>query len=95
MNYPSHLLTFLASLLFLCTISLLSTKVNAAYELQTTNDCALCVADGAVSCRPNFYDRYAYCCAPTEVGSLYCGGKDTFCSSEAKNLGMNAFSCPY
>ena len=46
-------------------------------------------------CRPSFYERYAYCCDETEIGSRSCGGPDAFCTTESLNLVMNAFACPY
>jgi len=48
-----------------------------------------------VVCRPSFYERYAYCCDETEIGSRSCGGPDAFCTTESLNLVMNAFACPY
>ena len=46
-------------------------------------------------CRPSFYERYAYCCDETEIGSRSCGGPDAFCTTESLNPVMNAFACPY
>ena len=46
-------------------------------------------------CRPNYYDRYAFCCDETEIGSRACGGTDVFCTTMSQNALMNAFACPY
>ena len=46
-------------------------------------------------CRPDYYDRYAFCCDETEVGSRSCAGSAKFCTNMALNPLMNAFACPY
>ena len=53
------------------------------------------MAGGSVVCRPNYYDRYAFCCDETEIGSRACGGTDVFCTTMSQNALMNAFACPY
>lgn len=70
-------------------------KVDAASQVADLEGCSSCVATGNIVCRPGYYDRYAFCCDETEVGSRSCGGSDVFCSTESLNPVMNAFACPY
>ena len=69
--------------------------VQAAYQFQTDSNCQSCLNEGAVACRPKYYDRYSFCCDATEVGSLSCGGQEVFCSNMALVPSMKTFACPY
>ena len=68
---------------------------NGAYQTENTFECNTCITGGSVSCRPTFYDRYAFCCEPSEVGSRGCGGDEVFCSDAPASGSMSPFSCPY
>lgn len=93
-NSKWHLTT---SLVWLCLVFFLSTLegVQAASQIESDTACASCVAGGSVVCRPNYYDRYSFCCDETEIGSRSCGGSDVFCTSNALNSLLNPFACPY
>ena len=86
-----------SNLVALCLVLFLSTLEGARAASQISDDtaCAACVGGGNVVCRPNYYDRYSYCCDATEVGTRSCGGSDVFCTSDALNPLVNAFTCPY
>ena len=74
---------------------LLTETVNGAYQTGTTFECNECISGGSISCRPDYYDRYAFCCVEDEVGSRGCGGDDVYCSGYSTSSAMNPFSCPY
>ena len=82
-------------LLILCVMFVGLRTTLAATEFNDMATCQSCVGNGQVTCRTNYFDRNAYCCDPTEVGSRSCGGSDVFCNTMAKNSLMNAFACPY
>ena len=46
-------------------------------------------------CRATYYDRYAYCCDESELGTRKCVGSQAFCSSDALNAVMGYYACPY
>ena len=82
----------------LSLLTLLFTLTNlteAANQIENDLGCASCVANGSVVCRPNYYDRYSFCCDETEIGTRTCGGQDVFCTTMSQNALMNAFACPY
>jgi len=87
----------MTSLVWLCLLFAVSTVelTRAASQIEDDTACASCVGGGSVVCRPNYYDRYSFCCDETEIGSRSCGGTDVFCTTMAQNSLMNAFACPY
>ena len=65
-------------------------------QVDNAADCRTCIAGGQVSCRPTFYDRYAFCCDETEIGTRACGGGEVFCSGTSDGgASLNPFACPY
>jgi len=68
---------------------------QASYQVKSDTDCQTCQSTGSKVCRNENYDRYAFCCDVTEVGSLACGGADAFCTGDSKNPSIDAFVCPY
>ena len=90
MNTWNHLATTLGSILLLCG------QVDGAYQIESSAECDTCEMDGSVSCRQTYYDRYAFCCDPSEVGTRSCGGEDVYCSTDPVSMFLkNTFSCPY
>ena len=65
---------------------------NAATQISSLAECGSC---GATVCRSETYDRYAYCCDETEIGSRACGGTTAFCDSMSLNPVIDSFACPY
>ena len=65
---PVRLLSLLLTLFTLTNLS------EAANQIENDLGCASCVANGSVVCRPNYYDRYSFCCDETEIGTRTCGG---------------------
>ena len=70
-------------------------QVQAATSISTDTVCSTCLTGGSVVCRTSYYDRYAYCCDQTEVGTRSCGGSTAFCTTNALNPVMQFYACPY
>ena len=67
----------------------------AASQISDDFGCGSCSTLGNDVCRADYYDRYAYCCDATEVGSRSCGGPTAFCQSNSLNPTIETFACPY
>ena len=86
----------LRSLVCLMALVSLFNLSRGVYQVDNAVDCRSCIAGGSVSCRPTFYDRYAFCCDESEIGTRACGGNEVFCSGTSDGgASLNPFACPY
>jgi len=86
---PVSLATICLLLILICPLT------EAASSIANDLGCQSCISSGNVVCRPTYYDRSAYCCDTTELGTRSCGGQGAFCTSNTENPLMRAFACPY